>query len=201
MARGGQVRTAFHCSRRSRRSLVGEKAIVPVGIIRLPIHNRAVPCWNKSQPPSAWVTACSPSTQVQPSTMGTVRAAQWEPTVTLVRGKCQETVKTSHSIVPPVERRYTQTCSGERPRHTGRLAYLSPGAERSSPRWCKACHSWTGPSGSVCGLPPPPGPPPCSASRAASTGDRRDCERFGAAAATRAPARTDGVGGGGGGLL
>lgn len=34
-------------------------------------------------------------------------------------------------------------------------------------------------------------------SRAASTGDRRDCERFGAAAAaTRAPARADGVGGG-----
>lgn len=75
-------------------------------------------------------------------------------------------------------------------------AYLSPGAKRSSPRWCKACHSWTGPSGSVCGPPPPPGPPPCSASRAASTGDRRDWERFGAAAATRAPARADGVGGG-----
>lgn len=121
-----------------------------------------------------------------------------KPKVMLVRENCHETIKpiSSHSRT-----RFTITPAGhevESSRVTRLAAYLSPGAERSSPRWCKACHSWSGPSGSVCDLPPPPGPPPCSAGRAASTGERRDSERFGDAAATRAPAQADGVGGGAG---
>lgn len=121
-------------------------------------------------------------------------AAAWE--LSLNDEAISLTARTDSLRYPPVGAANTPRHeSVEHPCHW-LAAYLSPGAKRSSPRWCKACHSWTGPSGSVCGLPPPPGPPPCSASRAASTGDRRDCERFGAAAATRAPARADGVGGG-----
>lgn len=116
-------------------------------------------------------------------------------TVTRRWGDLWDSERRFAAIFPCGACKYTQTWRGEHP-WLWPAAYLSPGAKRSSPRWCKACHSWTGPSGSVCGLPPPPGPPPCSASRVASTGDRRDCERFGAAAAARAPARADGVGGG-----